>query len=241
MIANHYSVYVTVYRDMEVRAYACGEYLLDSDVIIKTYDLQWEMFDNVFLPPDSARCLQIKKSSSGIIYVAFISWDGNAYVKKFTGSEWTDIGNPISGIPKHSGAEMIFRVDGETLYVFYNDDNYSERATLRKFNGTDWIVVGKPGIGDDYQYNYSIDDIGLGFLNGIPYITYNASFDGFHCRKLDNNQWVELGKSSLNKLSIRVPVMQFSDSGNLYIFYSDGSNSREDVITYIPGLLCLYL
>lgn len=101
----------------------------------------------------------------GVPYIAYSDWDsGFVNVKRYTGSAWESVGQADFG----KGWFPCLKSSGNDLFILYEDEADSNKATLMKFSGASWTPVGESGFTPQVRQYMS-----LFVETGVPYMVFS--------------------------------------------------------------------
>ncbi|MEI7620748.1 MAG: hypothetical protein WCJ57_04245, partial [Candidatus Falkowbacteria bacterium] len=213
--------------------YTCFMDGSDSNIYVSKYDGSSSSFVGGAVSPGASAHANIAVNDSGVIYVAFsdsscLVSTQQLSVKKYNGSNWEYVGDPCLSAGSINWPSIS--VDGNTVYVSYNDQSDSFRMHVKKYSGTSWSDVGNPiSVGQsDYSNIY--------FYNGNLYLAYTDANFGYvvFVKKFNGSTWQNVGSSQASAGGGNQLKMTMSD-GIIYIAYSDYSyGSKITVRKFAP-------
>lgn len=152
--------------------------------------------------------------SNGELYVAYndIAYGGNAFVKKFDGTNWVNVGSGDSTAGQ--AYAITLAVSSGVPYIAYSDKTAGGKLTVKQYDGMSdiWVALGGTGFSQD-----KVSEMSLAIDGDTPYIAYrndktdtiyyNGRWQSIYVytgvvKKFDRDSgsWVDLG--------------QFADGGN---------------------------
>ncbi|WP_068615468.1 Ig-like domain repeat protein [Paenibacillus tuaregi] len=157
----------------------------------------------------------LSNTIGGIPYVAFDNLDtGLVTVAKLVNGQWEELGNDSISSNRSSIVKMV--LDHGTPYIMYVDQHNQYKKVVKKFNGTTWESLG-PAFEGSYA-QMAVD-------KGTPYILLgdfsNSRENKATVKKLEGDDWVEVGNGGFSAGSITVPPAIAVDHGIPYVAYSD--------------------
>lgn len=168
---------------------------------------------------------------NGVPYVAFQDWQSSKVsVMTLDGGSWSYVGSAGFSTGWMAGVINI-AVEGSTPYVSYRDYGASYKASAMKFNGTNWELLGAQGFSArTHDANECIAVYG-----GIPYV---ASWDvnaNATVYKFNGSDWTSLGAPIVAEEQCSSQSICFSNSGTLFLVFSDWNNSKKATIFKYDG------
>ncbi len=212
-------------------------YLLFISILISVFaNAQWALI-NSNVANGTAKQSQIVISNDGTVYVSYQHFVGGLYelhVKKYDGSNWTEITNGALAQGSYDNSLKI-SPDG-TLYILFVDEEISSgngtgKASCMKFmGGTSWEYVGERG--------FSPADINMPYLDfdsqGNPYAgfkdrdeIYNGGTYAVTVMKYNGTIWEVIGERGI------IPcwsgcAMQLDNNDVPYIAAAEGANGDDN-------------
>ncbi|GEM_PF-2079934 len=168
--------------------------------------------------------LKIAAAANGTPYIVYKdrSFQGKAVVRTFNGTNWVQVGSPVSD----GGAFLtdIVLDNNDMPIVAYQDSLLGRRVTVKRWNGTSWVVLGNSGFTPS-----SISYRGLRLKRsaaGIPHILVeyqNGTSILGNVYKFENNNWDSLGIFSNVNADIdkRNTDITFGQNDTVFIAYNN--------------------
>ncbi|MBW7876764.1 MAG: tandem-95 repeat protein [Candidatus Cloacimonetes bacterium] len=162
-------------------------------------------------------------NSLGIPYVAFHDLgSGGVNVKKFVNGEWILVGEANFSSGGGSWIEIAIHSD-DTVFVAYEDLDFSNQITVRKFNGTNWELVGPRGFSA-----VSADHVSLQIDSyGNPWVAFRGQASSylalvlrFNGTNWDSPDVVSAGRADL-------PRLVLDGNNKAYVAYQDFVNGER--------------
>ncbi len=185
-----------------------------SKPTVKMFDgNEWVLVGSSGLSSGGAFFTQMIIDSLDKIYVAYLDsgFSNGVVVKTFDGNDWIDLGAP--GFINNTGQFFIsVGPDNLPIIAFSN----SGSITIMKFNGSDWVNRGSLNVPNStLLYSLSVD------ANNSAYISYSEDpGEGrLQIKKLEQNDWVEVGSKTISSGIITDAQSQFDNLGNLFVVY----------------------
>jgi len=141
-------------------------------------------------------------------------------VKKFDGTNWTNIGtNGFASVDSAAGVQIAM-LSG-TPYVAFTDFANGRKISVRKFDGTNWVNVGTAGFSTGIGSSPSI-----AFDNsGVPYVSFTDAGvqNRIVVRKLAGTTWIVNGTASVGNADNGVLL---NNSGNMIVSFRDAAQGN---------------
>lgn len=164
-------------------------------------------------------------------YVAFgdalNGWALN--VKKFDGTNWLDVGPPMSPISGTYSLKLL--LNDNIPYVAYID-NTLQQVVVKKFDGTLWQDLGS-------QVSTSTFDnsISFTFSGPTPYIAYHDALQQqIIVKKYDGSTWVAIGNPIISGAYNGVFLSLAVYGGTPYLAFRHGTNGGEFTVLQFNGV-----
>jgi hypothetical protein len=187
--------------------------------------------------------LSLALNSSGTPYVAFSECMDvtcsvtEARVKKFSGSNWIQVGDGT--ISSGAASDLSLAIDSSgTPYVAFSDNADGGRASVKKFNGTEWVLVGGEAISGSSasEISLAIDSSGTPYVAVVACSGVSACFsDEAEAKvvKLTGGVWADVGGVSFPAAQAMFVRLAVADSTNVYVAFSDQNNGdRANVMRF---------
>ena len=175
----------------------------------------------------TARHQSLAIDNSGTPYVAYA--DGPyVYVMKFNGSSWVSVGG--AAVSANSAEYPSLAIDNNVPYVAYQDDDNSQKLTVKKFNGTNWVTVGienfSAGIAD--FISLAINSL------GVPYVAYGDGSIGGEATvaTFNGSAWTTVGSAGFSTGSIASMQIKFDNNVPYVAFSNIGTTYKTDVMKF---------
>jgi len=151
---------------------------------------------------------------------------------KVCAQNWANLGT--SDFSSGATDYTSMAIDGSgNVYVAFQDEAHSFKATVMKYNGTSWSTVGTAGFSSGRSYNICIS------LNasGTPYVAY---MDAGHSYKatvmsFDGSMWNNVGAAGFTSGEAHYPALAIGSSGQIYISFVDFAHSQKASVMEFDG------
>ena len=191
----------------------------------------WDVLGSHGFSAYHATGLSVVIGPGGTPYVALVDNTSSlpyGQVMQYTGGAWTNVG---AGMNHSTGFMDLVFDHTDTAYVIYEDNDYSNKATVRKYNGSSWVDVGIPGFshGTAYETQLSVDG------NNKLYASFADNFPSSTGRVMtfDGTSWNDLGSPYFNN-AVTTNISSALWHDTLFVAYAD-SNKKATVMKYSSG------
>jgi hypothetical protein len=174
------------------------------------------------------------------VYVAYQDkgeLPGKVRVKKFDGTNWVNVGDPLLATTgPGAGAAMDIYLGFDLLnkpYVSYSHTFQGPpRISVEKFNGTSWELVG-PAQFSSGQFETSLFS-SLALPKDAPYLAYQHGGLGMKAtvKKYNNttSAWENVGTPAVSDDVSAFTSIAVDGNGNVYVAYFDQANGNKNTV-----------
>ncbi len=210
--------------------------------VMKFNGTGWVNVGNAGFSAGHVEFISIALSPSGQPYVSYDDGSNGAYwvpfVKKFDGTNWVNVGNPLLGAMAVYSNSLAFSPSG-VLYIAL-EDSVTGRARVMKFDGTNWVNVGNPGFSAG---SATYITIAFNPSDGQPYVAHQDSWSSQKATvmKFDGTNWNLVGTEGFSPGYVDYISLAISPSGEPYVAFSDYYNYNLMVIMKYNGTDWVYV
>jgi len=195
--------------------------------VIKFGGTGWVVVGTAGFSAGTAMHQSLAIDNNGIPYVAY-SEGGFVKVMKFDGINWVNVGSTVS---TGSGEFPSLAIDNNNVpYVAYQDDDNSQKLTVKKFNNTNWVTVGTENFSTGLADYISLAINSL----GVPYVAYGDGSIGGEATvaTFNGSAWTTVGSSGFSTGSIASMQIKFDNNVPYVAFSNIGTTYKTDVMKF---------
>jgi hypothetical protein len=176
--------------------------------------------------------------------IAFSELSGSVYnirVKKWSGTNWANVGSALSGSSAASSnafyPSIALNSSGNPVVAWHEFDGSSRNIYVKRFDGSTWVNVGTgvlsavSGAGTDaHQPSLALDSAGNPV---VAWFEFNGLISNIYVQRYNGSSWVSVGTGVLNATGnvANSPSLALNSSGNPTVAWSENrGNPNENEI-----------
>ncbi|MHC1737924.1 MAG: hypothetical protein AB9882_07955 [Ignavibacteriaceae bacterium] len=164
------------------------------------------------------------------VFFRYYDWDLSvlrAKVIKHNGSAWVDVGTVAAG-DRVAGVRTGIALNSSNVpYIFFQDNDNSNKGTVLQYNGSNWVTVGTAGFtagANDYN--------SIKFTNDVPYVFYKDAGNSNKATvmKYNGSSWENVGSAGFSSGTVDYISGSFSFPNAVTVpvaFYKDNNAGNK--------------
>lgn len=210
----------------------------DMATVVKYNGSSWTVVGSGGFSTGGAYHISLAFDSNNVPYVSYRNYHsaggiyGNTTVMKYSGGNWSAVGNVGFSAGAVSYTSLAFGAN-DTPYVAYQDQGTSYKATLMKYNGSSWVAVGGAGFsaGSASYTSLAFDS------SHNPCLAYVDGGNGYKVSvmRYKDNSWASIGSAGFSPGGPDYVCLALNSKDEPYVAFRDGANSyKASVMKYEP-------